>query len=232
MSGSQTSQEKQSRRFSFIPASFSLKAIGIGKEEDGSQQPQQQQPVSQPDLPIQEPPATADQSGRYRNQSVGREHVEATTLDGMYAQLQLDEPRQESRDPYGGAQYGRPPGVESYSATNVREPSFDTRRAPGSAPHLQSYPTRPDEALDGRRGGSTNNVAGSKAPAPSNPTPPAPVTAAATSKLQKNKRFVDAWEDDPYTSQRPHDHSGSSGPAKKVMDFFRRRGKARGGESG
>lgn len=43
--------------------------------------------------------------------------------------------------------------------------------------------------------------------------------------LQKNHRkFADAYEHD-----RAH-HSGSSGAARKVMDFFRRRGKARAGE--
>jgi len=39
--------------------------------------------------------------------------------------------------------------------------------------------------------------------------------------LQKNRRFTEAYE---------NDHSGSSGPAKRVMDFFRKRGKARAGE--
>ncbi|EOD52407.1 putative serine threonine protein kinase protein [Neofusicoccum parvum UCRNP2] len=40
--------------------------------------------------------------------------------------------------------------------------------------------------------------------------------------LQKNRRFADAYED----QQR---HAGSSGAARRVMDLFRRRGKARGG---
>jgi protein-serine/threonine kinase len=43
--------------------------------------------------------------------------------------------------------------------------------------------------------------------------------------LQKNhRRFTDAYEKD------PSHHGGSSGPARKVMDFFRRRGKARAGD--
>ncbi|EED22213.1 serine/threonine protein kinase (Kin4), putative [Talaromyces stipitatus ATCC 10500] len=45
--------------------------------------------------------------------------------------------------------------------------------------------------------------------------------------LQKNNRkFADAYE---YERDHSH-HSGSSGAARKVMDFFRRRGKARAGE--
>ncbi|KAH8682101.1 hypothetical protein BX600DRAFT_375058 [Xylariales sp. PMI_506] len=47
--------------------------------------------------------------------------------------------------------------------------------------------------------------------------------------LQKNRRFVDAYDGEQYG--RTHDHGGSSGAAKRVMDFFRRRGKARGGEA-
>lgn len=45
--------------------------------------------------------------------------------------------------------------------------------------------------------------------------------------LQKNNRkFADAYE---YERDHSH-HSGSSGAARKVMDFFRRRGKARAGD--
>ena len=40
------------------------------------------------------------------------------------------------------------------------------------------------------------------------------------------RNFVDAYDQD---HDRGH-HAGSSGPAKRVMDFFRRRGKARAGE--
>ncbi|KAI1965353.1 hypothetical protein LOZ58_001200 [Ophidiomyces ophidiicola] len=48
---------------------------------------------------------------------------------------------------------------------------------------------------------------------------------ARSNVLQKNNRkFGDAYEYD-----KPH-HAGSSGAARKVMDFFRRRGKARIGE--
>ncbi|EFW98602.1 serine/threonine-protein kinase [Grosmannia clavigera kw1407] len=46
--------------------------------------------------------------------------------------------------------------------------------------------------------------------------------------LQKNKRLVDAYDTDDFAKH--HDRSGSSGAARRVMDFFRRRGKARGGD--
>lgn len=46
---------------------------------------------------------------------------------------------------------------------------------------------------------------------------------------KKNRRFADAYDGEEYGRQG--DHAGSSGAAKRVMDFFRRRGKARGGEA-
>ena len=211
ISGSQKSQEKAARRFSFIPGSFSLKAIGIGKEEPPRQLDSQQ------DLPIQEPP-TADQHGRYVDHDMLRDqHVDASTLDGMYAQLH--EPRR-STDPYGRhAQhssngYGHPSTSQTLmppALLSGSDASVDNARRPvGSTPQLQQV-AQQDGGYDGRRVASGG------------PKPGRGV-------LQKNKRFVDAWDTDSYS--RGHDHSGSSGPARKVMDFFRRRGKARGGEMG
>ncbi|KAK0734812.1 hypothetical protein B0T26DRAFT_632725 [Lasiosphaeria miniovina] len=207
MTGSQTSQEKHTRRFSFIPTSFSLKAIGIGKGDESAP------PDSQQDLPIQEPPAV-DQYGRFIDQNVDREHADAATLDGMYAQLRS--PQQAPADPYAGRhqqypnnQYGRPSNVEGYMPAAVlntaSDASVDNMRRPlESAPYPQTLPAQDDGRRPANSGKPNRGV------------------------LQKNKRFVDAYDTDSYS--RTHDHSGSSGPARKVMDFFRRRGKARGGE--
>ncbi|KAK4100718.1 hypothetical protein N658DRAFT_93724 [Parathielavia hyrcaniae] len=235
IAGSQKSQEKQGRRFSFIPASFSLKAIGIGKDEHSPQLDSQQ------DLPIQEPP-TVDQYGRYVDQDMGREQpvereVDASTLDGMYAQLH--DPAA-STDPYGRHNqqfsssngYGHPSASQGYMPPEMlsgSDVSVDNsmRRPPGSAPHLlQQVPTTATTAQDAGAGAGydgRSRVPGGAANANKPATP-------RTGVLQKNKRFVDAWDTDSYS--RGHDHSGSSGPARKVMDFFRRRGKARGGEMG
>ncbi|EPE09582.1 camk camkl kin4 protein kinase [Ophiostoma piceae UAMH 11346] len=46
--------------------------------------------------------------------------------------------------------------------------------------------------------------------------------------LQKNKRMADAYDNDDFSKHA--DRSGSTGAARRVMDFFRRRSKARGGE--
>jgi protein-serine/threonine kinase len=211
ISGSQKSQEKASRRFSFIPPSFSLKAIGIGKEESHPQLDSQQ------DLPIQEPPV-ADEHGQYRDQDIARDqHVDASTLDGMYEQLHTPPPPA-STNPYGHQQYSNGYGqlsanqgyMQPAALSGGSDASVDNmRRAQGSAPQLPPI-SQLERAYEERRAAS-----GSK---------------ANRGVLQKNKRFVDAWDTDSYN--RGHDHSGSSGPARKVMDFFRRRGKARGGEVG
>lgn len=59
------------------------------------------------------------------------------------------------------------------------------------------------------------------------PRPSMQITRPKQGVLQKsNRKFADAYE----YERDPSHHSGSSGAARKVMDFFRRRGKARAGE--
>ncbi|KAK3947420.1 hypothetical protein QBC32DRAFT_318841 [Pseudoneurospora amorphoporcata] len=188
ITGSNGSQEKSNKRFSFIPPSLS-RAFGYNKEDEPPALDSQQ------DLPIQEPSSV--------DQSVGPEqNVSATTIDGMYTQLQ------DSQQGLPGAnnqhQYGRPSASQGFMPGS--DPSVSSMpRAPGSAPHLQTM-IQQDGLYDARKGNNRAN----------------------RGVLQKNKRFVD-YEGEGFA--RPHDHSGSSGPARKVMDFFRRRGKARGGEN-
>lgn len=225
ISGSQTSQERRhSRRFSLIPPGFSLKAIGIGKDHGPGHVDDFHQ-----DLPIHDP-ARVDQYGRYVDQEISPDNqVEANTLDGMYAQLQDPVPAEYQPAPqhrFAPQQHGNyqqhgspqqherlPPASHGYMPEAVlntgSESSIDNvRRAPTSAPRPQQYPQQ-EEGHDGRRVANASRL--------------------NKGVLQKNRRFVDAWDTDE-SSSRPHDHSGSSGPARKVMDFFRRRGKARGGE--
>ncbi|KAK1752556.1 Serine/threonine-protein kinase KIN4 [Echria macrotheca] len=205
IAGSQASQEKQNRRFSLLPGSFSLKAIGIGKDDDRAPQDSQ-------DLPIQDPPMV-DQYGRYIDQDAGRDHVDAATIDRMYAQLHGSQQGSSETYPsqqrqYAQNEYGRSSGPDNFipntAALAGSDPSVDMRRPPGSAPYSQQQ----FQDVDGRRIASTGR----------------PTRAV----LQKNKRFGDAWEGD--LPSRTHDHSGSSGPARRVMDFFRRRGRARAAE--
>jgi len=208
--GSQTSQEKQPRRFSLLPGSFSLKAIGIGKDYG---------PDSQQDLPIQDPPRV-DQRGRYIDQSIGSGNLDANALYGMYTQL--SDPQQQTaaanasspaQQRLAPGQHGQqrpsaiPPRVQSGAVLNSgSDSSVDNmqRKPPRSAPQQADYENL--HGQDSRRAASRGH----------------------RGVLQKNKRMADAYDTDDYS--RPHDHSGSSGAARRVMDFFRRMGKARGEE--
>lgn len=194
ITGSNGSQEKSNKRFSFIPPSLS-RAFGYNKEDEPPALDSQQ------DLPIQEPSSVDQFLGREQN-------VSATTVDGMYTQLQ--DSQQSSPAVNTQYQYGRPSASQGFMPGTMpnagSDPSVNSMpQAPGSTPQLQAM-IQQDGLYDARKGKNRAN----------------------RGVLQKNKRFVD-YEGDGFA--RPHDHSGSSGPARKVMDFFRRRGKARGGEN-
>lgn len=242
VAGSQTSLDKQTRRFSFIPNSISLKAIGIGKDAPPAAD------ESQNDLPIQEPPQV-DQHGRYVDQRMDASHdVNASAVDGMYAQLHdpqhvaaaassapsLSAPNSgHHHQRYNSGQYDevrpKPSAVPSYlqqqgavltsgSESSVNDLRSGGRMPPGSS---SSFPLR-QKPQDPFSGNPDSQAQSFSAPG---------ISGALEGRglLQKNKRFVDAYDTDEY-SNRPHDHGGSSGAARRVMDFFRRRGKARGGD--
>ncbi|KAI1497668.1 hypothetical protein F5X99DRAFT_359171 [Biscogniauxia marginata] len=183
---------------------FSLmKAMGLGKE------PTTPPPdMSQQDLPIQEPP-DVDEYGRYTDQP-------QQYADGAYEEERMRSTTQPSHNP-GSPQYQQYPSgskvsaippylqqgavLNSGSESSIERPQ---RRPPNSAPYQGGYDS---DQYDERR---TTSRQGNRV-------------------LQKNKRFVDAYDGEEYG--RPRDHAGSSGAAKRVMDFFRRRGRARGGEA-
>ncbi|KAI0473903.1 hypothetical protein GGR56DRAFT_556050 [Xylariaceae sp. FL0804] len=212
ISGSQGSHEKppNPRRFSL------MKAMGLSKDNypppaDGSQ----------PDLPIQDPPET-DQYGHYAEQPLTPGSTGQQYGDGMFEQPEQHRPEPSSQAGSSShAQHRRYPStskqpsaippymqqgavLNSDSESSIQQPQ---RRPPNSAPYQTGYDS---DQYDGR--GQT--VAGHR---------------QGGRVLQKNKRFVDAYDEEEYG--RPRDHAGTSGAAKRVMDFFRRRGRARGGES-
>jgi len=205
IAGSQMSNERppNSRRFSL------MKAMGLSKE------PTTPPPdASQPDLPIQDPPEV-DHYNRYapipQSRGDGGQHG-----DGFYEQ-----PQEPHLVPAPQVGYGQNPSHRRYpsasqpsaippylqhgavlnseSESSIEHPQ---RRPPNSAPYQSGYDS---DQYDSRRTG----------------------TQQGARVLQKNKKFVDAYDEEEYG--RPRDHAGSSGAAKRVMDFFRRRGRARGG---
>lgn len=208
ITGSQTSLDKQNRRFSsLLPGSFSLRAIGLGKDDRSEQQDSQQS------LPMQEPPQV-DEYGRYMEQPRA---PEAADLDGMYAQLQ---------NPHGQAPTSAPGQAQQHQQQRYSSNPYQRRQSPAPANAMQ-------------QGAVLNSASDSSNEQIPNPTNQSAYSLEQTDGrrtpgrqgrgvLSKNRRFVDAYDTDDH-SQR-HDHAGSSGAARRVMDFFRRRGKARGGD--
>lgn len=208
MTGSQGSKEKTDRRrFSLLPASFSLKAIGLGK--DYGTPPSDTD--SRSDLPIQNPRGDPPRSFTAHGGAGGStpffdapnngnprqvSSSSAPSHHQRYASVQLDNRRPNAIPPY----------LQTGSHLNSGSESSVEMRRPPTEPQLGQYQHgfSESEGYDGRRVGDNQRNPG---------------------VLQKgNRKFADAYEED-YRG-----HEGSSGAAKRVMDFFRRRGKARGGE--
>ena len=211
--------KKDRRRFSLLPASFSLKSIGLGKDY-----PDPASSIdSRHDLPIQsgrtDPPRGVTAPGDARGStpffddvnvysassninSTGARLGTAGSTPGhqRYASAQLDNRRTNAIPPYlkAGGHYAS--GSES---------SIDMRRPP-TEPQMRSH----SQGLSDTDSYEARRVATGRSTGP-------------RGVLQKNnKRFADAYDQDDF---RGH-HEGSSGAARRVMDFFRRRGKARGGD--
>ncbi|KAF4472516.1 CAMK CAMKL KIN4 kinase [Fusarium albosuccineum] len=207
---SQGSGDKpERRRFSLVPPALSLKAMGLAKDH-GSVTASEAD--SQQDLPIQNP--RADQLRGYSAHDEPR-HSEPY-FDAPYEQIPQQDTAHSSpvyHQRYGTAQQDRrPSAIPTYMQGGAHlntgsESSVDMRRPPTeprSRPYQGDYSE--SEGYDGRPVGSSRG--------------------GDRGVLHKNhKRFADAYERDDYRG-----HEGSSGAAKRVMDFFRRRGKARGGE--
>ncbi|KAK2006930.1 hypothetical protein LZ32DRAFT_663230 [Colletotrichum eremochloae] len=218
IAGSQTSHEKPNRRFSLIPQSFSLRAIGLGRDYDRPPS----EPQSQPDLPIQDPPEV-DEHGRYvdhRGQSRGYDdgHDQgyrqppgsnsAPQLQHQDWQNQQQGYQQQQQQHIGPI--GQPSAVPGYMQQGAvlntgSESSFEN-----------AYQQRRQSSAPYHGGGFSESEGYDRQQQSSSPR-----GNGRSGVLQKNKRFTDA----DYAG-----HQGSSGAAKRVMDFFRRRGKARGGD--
>lgn len=226
ISGSQTTLQDKPRRFSFLPGSISLKAIGIGKDTPSDQYD------SRPDSRgnYLEPQMTAQTTGS-RNTSGA-----APNTDGSYDRSR-DSPMQDRRgtstaspsqhqryashsqvtDPRSGAppQFLPPMNFRQGESTLTTESESSLNDAVLNRRGVGAYPPGFNEYDSDRR--PTNNSRGGN----------------GRGVLQKpNRKFTEAYEQEAGNGYGPThvDHAGSSGAARKVMDFFRRRGRDRGGE--
>lgn len=209
MTGSQGSGEKKDRRrISLLPASFSLKSIGLGKEYS---EPTSSEVDSHTDLPTQ--------SG---------------WLDPLRSVTAPGDAR--GSTPFFDSAYGNNGRQDTANSSPVYHQrcapaQLDNRRTNAIPPYLQSgshFNSGSDSSVDMRRPPTEPQMRSRShgfSDAESQDDRPATSSRGTRGVLQKNhKRFTDAYDQDEYRG-----HEGSSGAAKRVMDFFRRRGKARGG---
>lgn len=230
--GSQTSHEKQhSRRFSFLPGSFSLKSTGhtnsVRDYDTGAD--------SQADLPMQQPPPSS-QSQRpattHYQQQLQQQHYQQLSadpaFDGSYAgsganSPQID-PRSRAQRP---VQYQQQPHASHQRHMSASQ--FEQR----TRPHLQELndnvqrnPPRTAPYQDGLAEAADSG--GSLSAGAMDPNNRRTGSRGGRVVLQKNKRLADAYDNDEFAKHS--NRSGSTAAARRVMDFFRGRSKARAGE--
>ena len=238
--GDSGKQEKP-RRFSLLPASFSFKSFtGSTKDQSG----ENVLPVSErrPSTVNQQPPSSRGQPrpsttaygrGQSRSNSFRKEDSMPGVYDGSDGQ------RERTRE---GSQQARRNNAPLRSAPQAQQtqygsPQYNPQRdpyAPLQPPAGQSYllgesgtPTESEISLGmGQQRGPYPPGFGETDDEP-RPSMQQSRSGRGPAVLQRdNRRFADAYEQ----GQGGAHHAGSSGAAKRVMDFFRRRGKARAGD--
>ncbi|TAQ83661.1 hypothetical protein B7494_g8016 [Chlorociboria aeruginascens] len=224
ISGSQSTDKP--RRFSLLPASFSLKAIGIGKESGSTGPSPLDQHHDQRSGTYGNYPDHPQSAREVRNVSTATAVQPPYTSDGPYVR-KLDSPLEDRR------------GSSTASPQHHRyapQPQTSDPRSGAPPQFLPPLNFRQGESMlatesesslgEGRRGG------GGQYPTGFNDYDDRRPVGRSQGKgvLQKNNRkFTDAWEQDQNNGYGPThvDNGGSSGAARRVMDFFRKRAKAR-----
>lgn len=213
---SETGGENRPRRFSLLPASFSLRGFSSSR----SQTPEEESQTSRStDQRVQQRPSAGVIRPRARATSYGTQDAMGMVSDGPGEEvLASEEPvnyqariDQQFAELHGlqSAVY-EPTSYTSTSAEQVYHNDNDYQYGYQYANH------------------STPNYYGEyNNPHDSRPSMQAGRVGRGPNVLQKNNRkFADAYE----YERDPSHHSGSSGAARKVMDFFRRRAKSRAGD--
>lgn len=227
ITGSQTTtlQEKP-RRFSLLPTSFSLKSIGIGKDYGTAvllptdSRPDSRGNYLDPPNPEFSQPQTRNVSG----------NSAPYTADGSYDRTR-DSPIQDRR----ATSTASPPQHKRYASQPIADP-----RSGAPPQFLPPLNFRQDQsALTTESESSLNDMTnrrGAYPPGFNDYEERRQVGRAGSSGrgvlTKNNRKFTDAYEQDQGNGwgSTHTDHAGSSGAARKVMDFFRRRGKDRGGD--
>lgn len=235
---SEISKQEKPRRFSLLPPSFSFKSFtstGNGKDQADSRPASEWRQSSG----VQQAPASRGQSrpqtmAYNREQSGGSSYRQEETIssdfDGSRDRTRESLPQQAQRTDRASRNVQQP---------QYESPQYSTRQDPYSSPQSrqpgQSYlgtPTESEISLGPRRERPMYpqgfNSQEDVQPRPSMQQH----RSGRPGVLQKNnRRFADAYEQDAEPGYGGGgNHAGSSGAAKRVMDFFRRRGRARAGD--
>ncbi|KAK7541592.1 hypothetical protein IWX49DRAFT_178174 [Phyllosticta citricarpa] len=208
-------RDRSSRRFSLLPAAFSMKNFASNKEPGAGDRRSYQPPTRQRassrtqmgygrDSPSPSPSTTNSTLPTAYNDELERQRTTSTRdkrRSGLFSGLQASAPTQQPRYPAPTSYPNH--GDDGYQS---QQGGFYNRNEPDQRQQAQQLPHRPQYPP----GFDSNEQLGSEP------------SQGRARVLQKNRRFADAYED----QQR---YAGSSGAARRVMDLFRRRGKARGG---
>ncbi|KAJ5096665.1 hypothetical protein N7456_007386 [Penicillium angulare] len=214
--------EGRPRRFSLLPPSFSLRTFSSGRAQTPDEASQAPRPV---DSRSQQRPATGPMPNRSRATSYGTQDAMGMVNEGpsdeVHESSKPTDPEQLSYEAQIDQQF-----AELGSRFDQTQDSF----ANFSSEHV--YQQQPDDQYSGNNytyGSKPNYYDDYNSTYDSLPrqSMQAGRPGRGPSVLQKNNRkFADAYE---YERDLSH-HSGSSGAARKVMDFFRRRAKSRAGD--
>ncbi|KAJ5146987.1 hypothetical protein N7526_000339 [Penicillium atrosanguineum] len=207
--------EGRPRRFSLLPSSFSFRNFSGRAQtpEESSQTPRTVDPQSQR-------PATGPMSNRPRATSYGTQEAMSMVNEGpsdtVYEQKDSEPLSYEAQIDQQFAELG--------NHFDQTDDSF------GAISSEQVYRQNDDDQYNGshhKYSSKPNYYDDYNGTYDSLPRQSMQAGRRGPSVLQKNNRkFVDAYE---YERDSSH-HSGSSGAARKVMDFFRRRAKSRAGD--
>ena len=237
MDSDQSAPEKP-RRFSLLPASFSFRSFTtMGSSKDQS--------------PEYRPTSERRQSSSLMQGPPGRAHSRPQTMGYGTNQGEHIDPRQ-GENPTSGFD-GQRDRIRDNTGQQPRRKEVPSRgghqnQHAGSQyqSQLDPYATRPPQPGQSYLGTPTESEIslnprrdrpmypqGFNSYEDEQPRPSMQQSRSGRSGvLQKNnRRFADAYDQNPEPGHGPGgQHSGTSGAAKRVMDFFRRRGKARAGE--
>lgn len=237
---SDLSRQEKPRRFSLLPASFSLKSLtstGSGKDASNDMRPASERRQSsnvQSALSSRaqsRPQTMAYSRGQSGPNAYGQEENFPAGNDGSRDRSR-DSPAQQTRrkdvpsrvepqSQHGNLQAENP--QDSYPASKPLQPGQSYLDTPTesqiSLNHRRERAVYPQGFNEFEEEPAGTSILQSR-------------SGRGANVLQKNNRkFADAYEHDadPSYGVGGH-HAGTSGAARRVMDFFRRRGKARAGD--